>query len=37
MHFAANVESIDLRGATFCAACAAALPPHLLAESAVQP
>lgn len=35
MRFAANVESIDLRGAAFCASCTSALPRHLLAESAV--
>jgi archaemetzincin len=29
MHFANNVESIDLRGASFCAACASDLPPAL--------
>jgi archaemetzincin len=30
MYFATNVETIDLRGTGFCAACAAALPPHLV-------
>lgn len=30
MHFATNVESIDLRGKSFCSACAAELPRHLL-------
>jgi predicted Zn-dependent protease len=29
MHFAANVESIDLRGASYCDTCKAALPPGL--------
>lgn len=35
MRFAANVESIDLRGAVFCPACASALPRHLVPESPV--
>jgi archaemetzincin len=35
MHFAPDVESIDLRGQTFCPHCAATLPPGLLAGSAV--
>jgi len=35
MHFATNVESIDLRGAGFCPACTAALPRQLLAEAQV--
>jgi len=30
MYFATNVETIDLRGKRFCAACSAALPPQLL-------
>lgn len=29
MHFAANVEAIDLRGATYCPSCAADLPAGL--------
>jgi archaemetzincin len=29
MYFATNVETIDLRGMDFCAACKAALPPDL--------
>ena len=36
MYFATNVETIDLRGMGFCPACAAALPPHLVASTAVQ-
>ncbi len=32
MHFAPNVETIDLRGTAFCPACARALPPHLVLE-----
>ncbi|HEX5130918.1 MAG TPA: archemetzincin [Candidatus Krumholzibacteria bacterium] len=32
MHFSPNVESIDVRGMTFCRACADALPRNLLAE-----
>jgi len=35
MHFAPDVESIDLRGHTFCPDCAATLPPGLLAGPAV--
>ena len=31
MHFAPNVESIDVRGHTFCAGCASVLPHDLLA------
>lgn len=31
MHFAPNVESIDLRGAGFCVSCAAELPKDLIA------
>lgn len=31
MRFAANVETVDLRGHAFCASCAAALPRGLLA------
>ena len=31
MRFAANVETVDLRGHAFCASCAAALPPGVLA------
>lgn len=36
MYFATNVETIDLRGAGFCSACAGALPPHLLAPAGLQ-
>jgi predicted Zn-dependent protease len=36
MYFATNVETIDLRGAGFCTACAGALPPHLLAPAGLQ-
>lgn len=32
MHFATNVETIDLRGDDFCPTCAAALPPGFLAN-----
>jgi archaemetzincin len=36
MYFATNVETIDLRGMGFCPACTAALPPHLVAATAVR-
>ena len=36
MFFATNVETIDVRGTGFCAACAAQLPPHLVAPAPVQ-
>lgn len=36
MYFATNVETIDLRGTGFCAACASALPAHLLPSARVQ-
>ena len=32
MHFAPNVESIDVRGAGFCDACATALPRNLISS-----
>ncbi len=32
MHFAPNVESIDVRGAHFCSECAAALPGNFLSH-----
>lgn len=32
MHFAPNVESIDLRGAGFCDACSTALPRNLISR-----
>lgn len=32
MHFATNVETIDLRGNDFCSTCTAALPPGFLAR-----
>ena len=32
MHFAPNVESIDVRGAHFCTECTAALPPNFLSH-----
>jgi archaemetzincin len=33
MCFSGSVEAVDLRGLAYCAACAAALPPGLLARS----
>jgi archaemetzincin len=33
MHFCPDVETIDLRGASYCDDCAAALPPGFLRDS----
>jgi archaemetzincin len=37
MHFATNVETIDLRGDDFCPKCVATLPPDFLIRNQQQP